>query len=122
MAKWVSIAPSLYTVWDVEIVNASTVSRGGGDIASHPQQVSHRHIFLCIRCPIRNRASHITIEMLLSPFISTLRYQVAAGSHNLFRSLFGWLSTSMSLTDIYSVGRVGVVDAVGVEAGWPRIL
>ena len=30
MAKWVSIAPSLYTVWDVEIVNASMVSRGGG--------------------------------------------------------------------------------------------
>ena len=38
MAKWVSIAPSKYTVWDVEGVNKSTVSR-----ASHPQQVSLLH-------------------------------------------------------------------------------
>jgi hypothetical protein len=32
-----------------------------------------RHIYFCIRCRIKNSASHITIKMLLSPF-STLRY------------------------------------------------
>ncbi len=31
---------------------------------------------------------------------------VAAGSHNLFRSLLGWLSTPKSLTGLFSAGRV----------------
>ena len=42
-ANRVSTAPSPNAVSDGRKVNVSMVCRGGGDIASHPQQVYHLH-------------------------------------------------------------------------------
>ena len=48
---------------------------------------------------------------------------VSVGSHDLFRSVLGWLLASMSLTDIFSTGsvEVGCADNV-IVAGCPNIL
>ena len=74
----VSIAPSEYTVWDVEGVNISTVSRGGHSVTSPAGKLSAcmTAIYLCIRCRIQNSASHITIKMLLSPFSTITLFSI----------------------------------------------
>ena len=48
---------------------------------------------------------------------------VSVGSHDLFRSVLGWLLASMSLTDIFFNGNVevGCADDV-IIAGCPNIL